>query len=391
LAQDQANGGRIVSCHTSSIQKARKMAQDAAAAGGMGVGVFMLIMLISGACNTLLMKFMVMQKVPLSAGGEGVGFDQPYFQTLLMMVGEFLCLCVYYAKGRDPNVNLAEIPKSIFAFACLFDWTATTLVNMAYMCLPASIIQMTRGAIVIFTCFLSVFFLGRRQYRYHLAGVGLVAVGITLVSLSTFMNPAHSTAVPTVDTISNSVKLFGIGLCLTAQIFQASMIVYEEKIMSKYTVPPLLVVGMEGTFGIIFGVILLSILNFMHYENTPGAIYQIGHSKPLMMAVIGSIFSIAFFNFSGVTVTQKASAVARSTIDVSRTIIIWAVELSMGWNSFNLLQLVGFFVLAIGTMLYNRLITFQVLDVDTPEAAELAALLKNKVLDIENYNDDKVK
>merc|ERR1719424_1516566 len=299
------------------------------------------------------------------------------------MVGEFLCLCVYYAKGRDPNVNLAEIPKSIFAFACLFDWTATTLVNMAYMCLPASIIQMTRGAIVIFTCFLSVFFLGRRQYRYHLAGVGLVAVGITLVSLSTFMNPAHSTAVPTVDTISNSVKLFGIGLCLTAQIFQASMIVYEEKIMSKYTVPPLFVVGMEGAFGILFGLVLLSFLNATHIENSAGAVYQITHSTPLLCAVVGSIFSIAFFNFSGVTVTQKASAVSRSTIDVSRTILIWAVELTLGWNSFNMLQLAGFLVLALGTMIYNRLITFAILDTDLGEAAAILKGNSPKPQDVE--------
>merc|ERR1719238_750592 len=131
---------------------------------------------------------------------------------------------------------------------------------------------------------------------------------------------------------------------------------------------------MEGTFGILFGVVLLCGLNAMHIENTPGALYQVTHSKPLLTAVVGSIFSIAFFNFSGVTVTQKASAVARSTIDVSRTIIIWAVELGMGWNSFNMLQLSGFFVLALGTMIYNRLVVFSFLD--TPSPAELAAILK---------------
>merc|ERR1719146_538573 len=152
------------------------------------------------------------------------------------------------------------------------------------------------------------------------------------------------------------------------------MIVFEEKIMSKYTVPPLLVVGMEGAFGILFGLVLLGGLNAVHIENTPGASYQITHSKPLLTAVIGSIFSIAFFNFSGVTVTQKASAVARSTIDVSRTIIIWAVELAMGWNSFNMLQLSGFFVLALGTMIYNRLVVFSFLD--TPENAEAVKLIK---------------
>jgi hypothetical protein len=332
----------------------------------------MLIMLVSGALNTILMKFMVMQKVPTGPGAAADGFDQPYFQTLLMMIGEFLCLIAYYAKGRDQNLNFSEVPKSIFAVACLFDWTATTLVNMAYLCIPASVVQMTRGAIVIFTCFLSVFFLGRRQYKYHIAGVGFVALGITLVSLSTFFNPAHGVGASAVGAWT---KMFGICLCLGAQVFQASMLVYEERIMGKYTVPPLLVVGMEGTFGIIFGVTLLSFLNAFHYENTAGAIYQISHSTPLLCAVVGSIFSIAFFNFSGVTVTQKSSAVARSTIDVSRTIIIWAVELSLGWNSFNMLQLAGFVVLALGTMIYNRIIVFSFLDTDNPE---LAALIKDK-------------
>jgi len=348
----------------------------------MSVMWFMLIMLVSGAFNTLLMKFMVMQKVPMAPGAAGEGFDQPYFQTLLMMIGEFLCLLAYYAtRGESDKVNSADVPKSIFAFACLFDWTATTLVNMAYVCIPASVVQMTRGAIVIFTCVLSVLFLGRRQHKYHIVGVALVAVGITLVSLSTFFNPAH---IASASSVSTWTKLFGIGLCLGAQIFQASMLVYEEKIMSKYTVPPLMVVGMEGMFGIMFGLVLLSGLNAMHIENTAGAVYQITHSKPLLTAVIGSIFSIAFFNFSGVTVTQKASAVARSTIDVSRTIIIWAVELSMGWNTFNTLQLAGFFVLALGTMIYNRLITFEFLDTHSPD--ELTAILKNKqrALDIED-------
>merc|ERR1719271_1821209 len=289
----------------------------------------MVIMLISGTCNTLLMKFMVMQQVPTADGAKSEGFDYLYFQTLLMMIGEFLCLFVYYAQSRDQNFNFTEVPKSIFAVACIFDWTATTLVNMAYVCIPASVVQMTRGAIVIFTCLLSVLFLGRRQYKYHIVGVSFVALGITLVSLSTFFNPAQGV----VQQVSAATKIFGISLCLGAQVFQASMLVYEEKIMSKYTVPPLLVVGMEGTFGIIFGVTLLAFLNLMRIENTQGA-----------------------------------SAVARSTIDVSRTILIWAVELSLGWNSFNMLQLAGFIVLALGTMIYNRLIVFGFLE-DSANAA----------------------
>lgn len=331
-----------------------------------GLPVFMGIMLLSGTANTLLMKFMVVNKVSKGPGMAPDGFDHPYFQTLLMMIGEFLCLIVYFWTRKQEDIaNSAKVPKSIFAVACLFDWTATTLVNMAYGCIAASVVQMTRGAIVIFTCILSVVFLGRRQHGYHLVGVALVFLGITMVSLSAFLKPNSN------PNASHGVML-GIGLCLVAQVFQASMIVFEERIMSKYPVPPLQVVGMEGTFGIFIGIGLLCFLNPMGIESTPQAVYQMSHSTPLLIAIIASIFSIAFFNYSGVTVTQQASAVARSTIDVSRTVLIWAVELALGWNSFSALQLSGFIVLAIGTMLYNRLIVIEALDPSEEKLAMLA-------------------
>jgi len=318
------------------------------------------------------MKFMVMQKVPTGPGAVTAGFDHPFFQSLLMMIGESLCLIAYLCtrgqrlKEQESALTSPEAPRIVFMVACLLDWTATTLVNMAYVVIAASVVQMTRGAIVIFTCLFSVVFLGRRQHGYHIVGVSMVFLGITLVSLSAFVNPSHA---PQARTLAYQ-RMLGIGLCMGAQVFQAAMLVYEEKIMSRYHVPPLQVVGMEGVCGIMVGVVLLSFLNFFDLESTPVAYYQITHSTPLLMAVIGSIFSIAIFNYSGVTVTLQASATARSTIDVSRTILIWAVELLLRWNTFNIIQLAGFVILAFGTLLYNRLITFQALD-PNPEATSI--------------------
>merc|ERR550514_1308752 len=134
------------------------------------------------------------------------------------------------------------------------------------------------------------------------------------------------------------------------------MIVYEEKIMHGYTIQPLQVVGMEGLFGIGIGIIILSVANGTGFESTPMALYQISSSRILLSAIVLSIFSIAIFNYSGVTVTQQASATARSTIDVSRTILIWAEELLLGWHAFSWLQLSGFVTVALGTLIYNRLI-----------------------------------
>jgi len=313
---------------------------------------FMGVMLITGAANTILMKYQVLQKVPTAAGAEAIGFEHPFFQTVLMMLGELACLGVFYYCKKESGQPPKEVPSWVFLVPCACDWTATTLVNAAYIFLAASVIQMTRGAIVIFTCLFSMIFLGRRQENFHLLGVGLVFCGLTVVSLSTLL---------TGDAVSIESKthaMLGLAFCIGAQVFQASMLVFEEKVMKnlEYEVEPLQMVGMEGLFGCIIGVVLLAGLNITGIENTGAAIYQMSQSGPLTISIILSIASIAFFNWSGVTVTQKASATSRSTIDSSRTILIWMIELSLQWNTFNWLQLCGFVFLASGTMIYNQII-----------------------------------
>lgn len=316
---------------------------------------FMGVMLITGTANTILMKFMCTKQVPTGPHQPATGFDHPFFQTVLMMIGELLCLGVFYLSRSAPAKQAKEdksVPAWVFLVPCACDWSATTLVNASYMFLAASVVQMTRGAIVIFTCAFSMIFLGRRQEKYHFVGVGLVFLGLTVVSLSALHKGGP------VVLGSNSNVLLGLAFTIGAQIFQASMLVYEEKVMKNadYHVEPMQMVGMEGFWGCIIGVVLLAGLNYTGIEDSRGAFYQMTNSMPLAVACIGSIFSIAFFNWSGVTVTQKASATARSTIDSSRTILIWVVELALQWNKFNPEQMLGFVFLAAGTMIYNQII-----------------------------------
>lgn len=330
---------------------------------------FMGVMLITGAANTILMKYQVLQVVPTGVGNESMGFEHPFFQTVLMMMGELGCLGVWFYMKSDKGSaqkSLSDIPYWVFLVPCICDWTATTLVNGAYIFLAASVIQMTRGAIVIFTCLFSMVFLGRRQEQFHLVGVGLVFLGLTTVSLSALMNG---------DAISIENKmhaLLGLVLCVSAQLFQASMLVFEEKVMknAEYQVEPLMMVGMEGFWGCIIGVVLLVGLNATGIESTSVAMYQMSQSVPLTISVLASIASIGFFNWSGITVTQKASATHRSTIDSSRTIIIWMIELALHWNSFSVLQLLGFILLASGTMIYNQIIEIPMLGRDPLETSK---------------------
>ena len=122
---------------------------------------------------------------------------------------------------------------------------------------------------------------------------------------------------------------------------------------------------------------------------------EIAGSTQLQLTTVGSILSIAFFNFFGISVTKNLSGAARCTIDACRTLFVWMFSLYAGWETFHglevssiltliltvpecwvaswktclahwpqdklykhcaMLQVVGFVVLVCGTSLYNELI-----------------------------------
>lgn len=49
-------------------------------------------------------------------------------------------------------------------------------------------------------------------------------------------------------------------------------------------------------------------------------------------------FSIAFFNFAGISVTKEISATTRMILDSIRTVIIWVISLTFKWQAFHYLQ-----------------------------------------------------
>lgn len=313
--------------------------------------MFMLLMLVMATVNMIMLKFQGMQRAPMSAGGSPEPFNQPLLQAGLMMVGESICLPFYFFSRRLPEQTeliSKRAPSWVFVVPCCCDLTATALVCAGLAYIAVSLAQMCRSTVIIFTCILSWFVLGRRQQNYHLAGVAFVFVGIVIVACSAMLGNNVG--------LASSHMFQGIVLCIIAQVFQSSMFVYEEKIMSQYTVQPLEVVGKEGIWGIGIALLLLCTGNALGLTNTYGALYQISSSTALMYSVFGSMLAVAAFNFAGATVTQKASAVARTTIKISSTILIWIVELSVGWNTFNRLQLFGFVLVATGTLMYNRII-----------------------------------
>ncbi|KAJ7428831.1 solute carrier family 35 member F6-like protein [Willisornis vidua] len=90
-------------------------------------------------------------------------------------------------------------------------------------------------------------------------------------------------------------------------------------------------------------------------EDPLDAFCQVGNQPLILVALLGNIGSISFFNFSGISVTKELSATTRMVLDSLRTLLVWALSLALRWEPFHALQIPGFALLLAGTALYNGL------------------------------------
>ena len=103
-------------------------------------------------------------------------------------------------------------------------------------------------------------------------------------------------------------------------------------------------------------------------ESSKRAIEDFNANKILILLSVAICLSIACFNGFGVSVTKNASAAQRSTIDTSRTVIIWIFFLIVPMNGkredFSVLQLFGFIFLVFGTLVYTEILVLPFLGFD---------------------------
>ena len=81
-----------------------------------------------------------------------------------------------------------------------------------------------------------------------------------------------------------------------------------------------------------------------------------GENKWLVIETIGSILSVACFNCCGIATTKYASAAQRSTIDTSRTLLVWIFSCLLLHEPFMPLCIPGFVMLVFGTLMYNEIV-----------------------------------
>lgn len=241
----------------------------------------------------------------------------------------------------------------------MLDMIATSTMYVGLNLTYASSFQMLRGSVIVFVALLSIMFLNKRLVIREWTGIVFIIIGLLLVGLADL----DSTDSKGMDT---SNILLGDMLIIIAQVITAGQMVFEEKFVAGLDIPSLQAVGWEGTFG--FSVLSLLLIpmyfisvpakfsNTGRMEDAIDAFVQIGNNLTLLAPILGTIVSIAFFNYAGISVTKEMSATTRMVLDSVRTMVIWVFSLAMQWQKYHHLQVVGFSFLLVGMCLYNDVI-----------------------------------
>jgi len=321
-------------------------------------------MITTGSINTLATK---LADVTSAEGIDGTTstFNHPFVQALGMFLGELSCLGAYYISlwkyGRDAK----DKPFSpwIFLPPAMCDMAATSLMYVGLNLTYASVFQMLRGSVVMFTGIFSVIFLKRKLQLFHWIGMLFVLIGLAFVGLASVFSGGSDANAPN--------PILGDILIICAQVVVGVQMVLEEKYVARYNVPALKAVGLEGLFGLIGTSFFLLIFYYIpgqsagnRLESTPDAFVQMSNSWVITLALVGTIVSISFFNFFGLSVTKTISATTRMVLDSIRTFVIWGISLGIGWQEFQYLQVIGFVLLLIGTFIYNKILVLPCLPAD---------------------------
>lgn len=323
------------------------------------------LLIITGCINSIATKFQDNQCVRDCDGPEPILFEQPVLQTLQMFVGESTVVSVilwqryFKRKSYAPLISSVSVkPKLtgknsfILALPSICDICGTTLMNLALTMIPVSIYQMTRGVLILFVALFSIWFLNRKISRFEWCSLLLVIFGVVLVGYSG--NSGNSG-------VSIDVSfVLGVFLVALGQICTATQFVLEEHIMSKWVMDPVSLVAYEGAYGSLITVVSMTIAHLTFASENKNSSFNLVQAFRDMfsndMVLYSSIvimLSIACFNFSGITITNNLNATVRSTVDTLRTLLVWLVSLSLGWETFKLTQFNGFVILVFGTLLFN--------------------------------------
>ncbi|CCI42625.1 unnamed protein product [Albugo candida] len=335
--------------------------------------------LVTGTGTTLIAKVLYnIDSIGLS--GELKKFEKPIFQTWLMFLAMVFALPIHWVyrwhverKWSRPSSRPLKfryrIPRRTYfllAFPALFDLIATWFANIGLMYVTVSVFQLLKCTVIIFVALLKVFMLKDKLHGYMWIGVGLNTVAALIIGITSFAD--------TEDQINTRTETpgFGVLMIILSCVVQAYQYVFEEKLMNDgENAPPLVVVGMEGIWGVLITTFIVYPIAYLlpgsdlgSCERFDDAFEMLSNSSLAQILIVVYLLFVLSFNVLAVSVTYLLNSIWHAILDNFRPITVWGTDLLLfysftngffgeAWTTWSWLQLFGMMVLLSGTAIYN--------------------------------------
>jgi len=327
--------------------------------------------LIFGTFSILTSKLLY-EMFAVGSDGTYKQYQKPVTTVLVMFGAMFFALPIYWIQqtfftspsARD-KVEGKVLVKMIVP--ATFDMLGTALSQAGLLYTTASMFQLLRCSVIIVTAVLKVAVLKEKLYGYMWIGVGVNAVAMTMVGATGFLGTGAG--------VGSNPKL-GIALILSSCFVQGAQYVFEEKIMSHDNCPPLVVIGMEGFWGMLTTIFIAMPIAYYipghdcgSYENIYDSWVMWNNDVNIKIMVFCFFVSITGYNTMSIYVTQFLSAVWHAILDNFRPISIWGLDLFIfyfltpqtygeSWTHYSWFQFFGMMLLFLGTAIYNGSVPF---------------------------------
>ena len=254
-------------------------------------------------------------------------FTKPYFQTLVMKVAMSTCLLIAWVARRCRRKPTGELAESLLdneaprrapdrsailavAAPAFTDLLQTALAQAGLLFVSSSTYQMTRGSVVVFTCILSVRWLKQKLRPHHYVAVAVVCAAVALVGVAgRFGEKGHT---------SLGSYVLGLALIVVGQAVGALQFCLEEHLMTARGLSPLILVGWEGLWGVLYFVALAPVLSLtpdsdvaaaaLWHEDFAETFDQLAHSGDLVALTLASALALLLYNLARTCVQINSKA-----------------------------------------------------------------------------------
>eukprot|EP00937_MAST-01D_sp_MAST-1D-sp2_P003548 g3548.t1 len=322
---------------------------------------------ITGTVMTVVVKVLY-EAEAVGLNGVRQPFEKPLTTTLVMTLAMACALPMhwFHQSMLPAHRRCKPFARRIYlmlAIPACFDTVGTILAKIGLLYCTVSVFQLARASLLIFTA-LAKWWVGDEIKRYMWVGIGLNTCAMLLVSSTAIFTPAGDA------NRSGRNPIYGVLWVLGSCALQGCQYVFEEKVMRIEGPPPLLVVGMEGVWGSLLMALVLLVAYLApgpdhgSVESLPDALVMLRNSELCRMMLLVFFFCVGGYNVFCVTVTYFLSSIWHSILDNFRPVSVWGTDLAIyylisgrrfgePWTPYSYLELLGMFVLFVGTAVYS--------------------------------------